>query len=312
MLTQQGTVMALAITGTRLVPPTGIGAEASVAQTALVMRDVSDEEVLDQMHSYFLANLTHEFQTPLSTLNASLELLMENAGDLSPDELRALLHPAQLSLLGLQNLVNNLLASSAIEAGRFILRPRATNLRQVIADSLQLVQPLFERRKQSFTLGEATTVAASPEIQADPARLTLALTNLLTNASKYSPDGATIDLAVREQNEWLRISVADRGPGVPPAAHTQLFNRFARLAAPESEQASTGLGLFVVKTTVEAHGGRVGIEDRPGGGTIFWMELPRSGNEVTHENPNRGGRPRPLRHTRFHGAPRRLRGRSRL
>lgn len=268
--------------------------------------------MLDQMHSYFLANLTHEFQTPLSTLNASLELLMENADALSPDELRALLRPAQLSLLGLQNLVNNLLVSSAIEAGRFTLRLRATNLHQVIADSLQLVQPLFERRQQIFTLGEATAVAASPEIEADPARLTLALTNLLTNASKYSPDGATIDLAVREQGEYLHIAVADRGPGVPATAQAQLFNRFVRLEEPQGEQASTGLGLFVVKSTVEAHGGRVGIEDRPGGGAIFWMEIPRRVNGVSHENSDRGGRSRPLRHTRFYNTPRRLRGRPRL
>ena len=93
----------------------------------------------------------------------------------SPDDLRALLQPAHLSLLGLQNLVNNLLASSAMEAGRFTLRLRATNLHQVITDSLQGVQPLFRRRVQVFSLGEATTVATSPEIQADPARLTLAL-----------------------------------------------------------------------------------------------------------------------------------------
>jgi signal transduction histidine kinase len=203
------------------------------------------------------------------------------------------------------------LASSAFDVGRFTLRLRPTNMQQVIDDSLQLVEPLFERRRQTFTLGEATTVAAHPEIQADPARLTLALVNLLTNASKYSPDGATIDLALSEQGEWLRIAVADRGPGVPLAAHSQLFNRFVRLDAPESEQASTGLGLFVVKATAEAHGGRVGIDDRPGGGAIFWLEIPRIAG-TTNENSSRRGRPRVIRHSGFHVTPRRLRGRSRL
>ena len=321
VLRRNGEVMALAITGTRLVPPTTWDTSASEMtaseiaprplQTALVVRDVSGEEVLDQVHSYFLANLTHEFQTPLSTLSASLELLLENAGQLSPEDLRQLLRPAQLSLLGLQNLVNNLLASSAIEVGRFALRVRPTNLHQIIADSLHLVQPLLDRRQQALTLGEAAEVAAYPEIHADPARLTLALVNLLTNASKYSPDGSTIDLAVTQQDNWLRVAVADRGPGIPRAAQTQLFNRFVRLDAPESEQASTGLGLFVVKTTVEAHGGRVGIDDRPGGGAVFWFEIPRIIQGEPHENPDRGGRSRPVRHPSFHAAPRRLRGRPR-
>ena len=313
---RNGEVMALAITGTLLVPPTTLNTEASQPQTALVVRDVSGEELLDQVHTYFLANLTHEFQTPLSTLNASLELLLENAGELSDEDLRQLLHPAQLSLLGLQNLVNNLLASSAIEVGRFALRLRPTNLHQIIIDSLHLVQPLFARRQQVFTLGEATAVAAYPEIQADAARLTLALVNLLTNASKYSPDGATIDMSVNQTDQWLRLAVADRGPGVTQADQSQLFSRFVRLDAPESDQASTGLGLFVVKTTVEAHGGRVGIEDRPGGGAIFWIEIPRSSHEgqleTNHENSDRRGRPLPIRHPGFHTTPRRLRGRPRL
>ncbi len=313
---RNGEVMALAITGTQLVPPATLTAEPGQPQTALVVRDVSGEELLDQVHTYFLANLTHEFQTPLSPLNASLELLLENAGELSADDLRQLLHPAQLSLLGLQNLVNNLLASSAIEEGRFTLRLRPTNLHQIIVDSLQLVQPLFARRQQIFTLGEATAVAAYPEIQADAARLTLALVNLLTNASKYSPDGATIDLAVNQTDQWLRIAVADRGPGVTQAGQSQLFNRFVRLDTPESDQVSTGLGLFVVKTTVEAHGGRVGIDERPGGGAIFWIEIPRLSQEgqpeTNHENPDRRGRPLPIRHPGIYTTPRRLRGRPRL
>jgi PAS domain S-box-containing protein len=317
VLHRNGGVMALAITGTRLTPPTVQSGSGNSLQIALVLRDVTGEEMLDQMHSYFLANLTHEFQTPLSTLRASLELLMENADDLSTDELRTLLRPAHLSLLGLQNLVNNLLASSAIEAGRFELRLRPSDLRQIISDSLQLVQPLFERRGQSCTPHEDSAILSHPQIQTDPARLTLAMVNLLTNASKYSPDGTIIDLSVTESkdaegNVVVRVAVADRGPGVPPEAQTQLFNRFARLDAPEGDQASTGLGLFVVKITVEAHGGRVGIEERAGGGSIFWFEIPRLAQEEIHENSDRGRRPRPIRHPSFYSSPRRLRGRSRI
>jgi signal transduction histidine kinase len=296
------------------------GAPAGSVPNALVVRDVTGEEALGQMHSYFLANLTHEFQTPLSTLSASIELLLDAAGDLSPGELRTLLKPAHLSVLGLQNLVNNLLTSSAIEAGQFTLRLRPTNLHQVIADALRLVQPLFERRRQSFALGEPSDFAGYAEIQADPARLTLALVNLLSNAAKYSPIGAAIDLSIdrtrgpepESGGDWLRIAVADRGPGVLPADRARLFHRFARLDAPEGDQQSTGIGLFVVKTTVEAHGGRLGVDDRPGGGAVFWFELPIVLSEEAHEDSGRRRRPSPLRRPGVHTAPRRLRGRTGL
>lgn len=311
VLHRDGHTIALAITGTQLAPLDAT-ASGGALETALVVRDVTGAEALDQIHAYFLANLTHEFQTPLSTLHASLELLQEHADELAPDELRALLQPAYLSLLGLQNLVNNLLASSAIEAGRFSVRLRPTNINQVIADALGLVQPLLDRRKQLLTLEEPSAFAGYPEIQADGTRLTLALVNLLTNASKYSPSGATIDLAIDVNPTRLRIGVADRGPGLSPEARSQLFNRFVRLHAPESEQRSTGLGLFVVKTTVEAHGGHVGIDDRPGGGTVFWIELPMRAAEELHEDSDRGRRPGPVRRPSIYASPRRLRGRSGL
>jgi PAS domain S-box-containing protein len=322
---RDGRLLTLAVTGAQLALPSGDGAVPGTGgQSALVVRDVTGEEALNQMHGYFLGNLTHEFQTPLSTLNASLELLLDAADELTPGDLRTLLKPAQLSLLGLQNLVNNLLASSAIESGHFSIRLRPTNLHQVIADALHMVQPLFERRGQSFALDETTAVTETPEIQADPARLTLVLVNLLTNAAKYSPSGTVIDMAVDVTADpagdraveplpaRLRIAVADRGPGLPPEARDQLFSRFARFAAPEGDQPTTGIGLFVVKTTVEAHGGRAGAEDRPGGGAIFWIEIPLRPREEPYEDPARRRRPSPLRRPGVHTTPRRLRGRTRL
>jgi len=121
-------------------------------------------------------------------------------------------------------------------------------------------------------------------------RLTQVLVNLLANASKYTPLGEAIDMTVAVQNgaengdgEVYRVMVADRGPGIPEAERVNLFRRFVRLESSQKGDAShhkadvhgTGIGLHVVKTTIEAHGGRVGIEDRPGGGTVFWFEIPR-------------------------------------
>lgn len=247
------------------------GANGQGNQTALVLRDISEEQLLRNLRSYFLANITHEFRTPLSTFNASIELLMNEAEDLSATEMRALLKPVHLSLLSLQTLIDNLLESSSIEAGRFVLRKRAVVLNQLIAHALQMVQPLLERRRQSISLLEP---AMLPTLNADGPRLTQVLINLLTNASKYSPIGESIDLVVEQADQSLRITIADRGPGVPSTELATLFQNFVRANHHAEDQYGVGLGLYVVKTTIEAHQGRVGVNARPGGGSLFWFELP--------------------------------------
>jgi len=272
VLTRSGKAVTLAITGAQLAPPNG-----KTAQVALVLRDVTHEEALRNLHSYFLANISHEFQTPLSTLNASIELLMDEAETYSLAEVRELLRPAHMSLLGLQNLINNLLQSGRIEAGRFLIRRAPTDLRRVIDDALRLVQPLLDRRQQPFAVVGpfgADTEHEWPEIQADAARLTQVVVNLLVNASKYSPTGSAVEVWIELSINRLRLAVADRGPGIPPDERLNLFRRFVRLDNEAGEQYGVGLGLHVVKTTIEAHGGQIGIDDRPGGGSIFWCELP--------------------------------------
>lgn len=270
--TRNGKAITLSITGARLAPP-----NEKTAQVALVLRDVTHEEALRNLRSYFLANISHEFKTPLSTLNASLELLLDPAEEYAVAEVREVLKPAHLSLLTLQNLIDNLLQSSSIEAGHFVLRKQNVALTHVVEDALRLVQPLFDRRRQQFTLcaDEGWLDPAAPHlVAADQGRLTQVLVNLLVNASKYSPLGGAIDLTVTSAADALRVAVADRGPGIPPQDRLNLFRRYVRLDIQDNEEYGIGLGLYVVKTTVEAHGGAVGIEDRPGGGSIFWFTLP--------------------------------------
>lgn len=270
--TRNGKAITLSITGARLAPP-----NEKTAQVALVLRDVTHEEALRNLRSYFLANISHEFKTPLSTLNASLELLLDPAEEYAVAEVREVLKPAHLSLLTLQNLIDNLLQSSSIEAGHFVLRKQNIALTHVVEDALRLVQPLFDRRRQPFTwcADEGWLDPVAPHlVEADQGRLTQVLVNLLVNASKYSPLGGAIDLTMTSAAGAIRVAVADRGPGIPPQDRLNLFRRYVRLDIQDNEEYGIGLGLYVVKTTVEAHGGAVGIEDRPGGGSVFWFTLP--------------------------------------
>jgi PAS domain S-box-containing protein len=260
----------LAVTGARL--PAAGGNEGG--ESAIVLRDITDEETGRNLHSYFLAHISHEFRTPLSGLIASIELLRDEIGYLSPAEVDELLNSIRLSASGMKALVDNLLESVNIEAGHFTIHRQPTNLNQVLADVIHMMQPLLDRRKQLLSLTEPFQL---PPVNADPTRLTQVMINLLSNASKYSPLEKTIDLSLRQQGDALHVAVADRGPGIPPAERDELFKRFVRLNARDSEQAGMGLGLSVVKAIVEQHGGQVGVDERPGGGSIFWFTLPLAG-----------------------------------
>lgn len=265
-LTRAGKSLVLAATGARMAPPGD-----DTVQVALVLRDVTEEHALRNLRSFFLANISHEFRTPLSTLSASLELLMEQADDLTADDIRELLRPTHLSLLSLQTLIDNLLESSRIEAGMFALRRQPVVLEAIIADALTIARPLLDRR------GQAVMVSAPDAplpVAADRGRLTQVMVNLLSNAAKYSPIGCPIDLGVEPREGVVRVSVGDRGAGIPAEQRANVFRRFVRLDDEGNEQQGMGLGLYLVKKIVEAHDGAVGVEDRPGGGAVFWFELP--------------------------------------
>ena len=261
-----GREVSLAVTAAPLNPP-GSGE----GQTAIVLRDVTEEEAVRGLRSYFLANISHEFKTPLSALTASIELLMDEADKFSSEDITALLASIHVSSLGLQTLVDNLLESTSIEAGRFSVRSRPTQLSLVIDDAVRIIRPLMDRRQQTLAVMPETKV---PVVEADPTRLTQVFVNLLSNASKYSPMGAGIEIRHLVAEGCLRVEIADRGPGIPLTERPALFRRFVRLEREDGAQYGIGLGLSVVKAIVEAHGGAVGVEGREGGGSVFWFTLP--------------------------------------
>lgn len=265
----------LSVTGARLLPP-----EGSDARIALVFRDVSEEEAIHRLLGHFLANVAHEFRTPLAAVAASAELLLDQAPDLSAAELGELLISLHMGVVRLQTLVDNLLESASIEAGHFRVSPRPSDLSEIIAEAIRVTQPLLDKRGQHLTV---ELPAAIPVVRADPRRTVQVLVNLLSNASKYGPDEAEIAIGATVSADWVKVTVADQGPGIPPEQRKDLFRRFVRppssldsWAPPGGKaQYGAGLGLSVVKAVVEAHGGQVGADDRQGGGSIFWLTLPR-------------------------------------
>jgi K+-sensing histidine kinase KdpD len=248
------------------------------------MKIQTDQSTFHHLHTYFLANISHEFRTPLTALSASLEILMNELENLSPADQRELLRSMHLSTASLQTLVNNLLESTSIEAGHFAIHRRPVVLNKVLAEAVHIVQPLLDRRAQYLVLTQPFQL---PPLLADPIRLAQVFINLLSNASKYSPLEQKIDLGIDVMGDRLLIAVADRGFGIPENEKADIFGYFTRLAVEDSDQYGAGLGLSVVKSIVEGHGGTISIDDRPGGGSIFWITLPLA--ELRSSDESAGG-----------------------
>lgn len=266
---KNGQTATLSVSRAELTPP-----EADNARLALVFRDVSEEEAHQRLISHFLANVTHEFRTPLTALGASVELLLDQAQNVTQQELRHMLSWLHLGILSLQTLVDNLLESASVEAGRFYVAPRPTDLGEIIAEATRLMQPLLEKYDQQLSVELPPDI---PVVNADSRRIVQVFINLLSNANKYGPENSEIIIEARRDNGWVRVSVADDGPGVPAEHFDDLFHRFAHFSSDsdtDKGKYGVGLGLWVVKAIVQAHGGEVGVEDYPQGGARFWFTLP--------------------------------------
>ncbi len=240
-------------------------------ERVVVLRDVSEEEAITQLRCNFLANVAHEFRTPLSGVIAATELLVENSANLTTEELTELANTIRLSISHMQTLVDNLLESAAMDAGCFRLRPRPMRLQEAIENAAMLMTPLLKRRDQSLIV---TSSEETITLWADLDRLVQAIVNLLMNASKFGPIGSPITLSVELRHNSVILAVSDYGPGLPADRFSELFNRFVTGDQPGGVQYGIGLGLSVVKTIVEAHGGQVGAENLSEGGARVWFTMP--------------------------------------
>jgi PAS domain S-box-containing protein len=269
---QEGKPATLAITGASLGPP-----ESGKGATVLVLRDVSSEESIRRLLGDFLANITHEFRTPLSALAASSELMLDQYPDLEPEELDSLLTNIHLGILNLQTLIDNLLEGASIETGRFKVFVQPTDLSSIIQEVVRTMQPLAEKYGVKIEINQPDYI---PPALADAQRTTQVLMNLVSNAIKWGASGESIEVSVLKSGDSVEVRISDRGPGIPMERQSSLFNPFSKPHAGVHPQQGTGLGLSVVKAIVDAHRGNVGMYDRQGGGAVFWFTLPAAKTET--------------------------------
>lgn len=248
---------------------TAIPAHGSPREHAYVVRDVTEEERAVRQREYLLASLSHEFRTPLAALRAGAEILRSAPRE---EDARELVRSMLVSTLRLEELVDNLLGSASLQAGRFQVRPRRMSLDDVIEEVLLVTAPVLAARSQRLEMrGEHP----APDVLGDPRRVSQVLVNLISNASRHAPSGRPIVVAVHGEGDFVRVDVVDEGPGISDDIRPDLFKPFAQGA--RAELGGVGLGLSIVQAIVERHGGTVGAHDAPGGGARFSFTLPRFG-----------------------------------
>jgi signal transduction histidine kinase len=241
-----------------------------------VMRDETELEAVRRARDSILANISHEFRTPLAAQQASIELLRDGLDGMPREQLEDLVNSLQRGTLRLTRLIDNLLESVRIESGQLSIRRQEVDLAQVVEDAEELVQGLLVQRRQSL---RSELPAALPLVHGDGPRLTQVIINLLANANKFGPEGGEIRVGGGVAAGEVSLWVEDEGPGVPDGGAGSIFERFYRSADQEPEPRGLGLGLWIVKSIVERHGGRVQSERTPEGRTRFTVLLPAGVNE---------------------------------
>ncbi|MFH1680851.1 MAG: ATP-binding protein [Candidatus Eisenbacteria bacterium] len=246
------------------------GAESGTAYQFQVIRDETETEANRRLRDSVLANISHEFRTPLSAQLASLELLRDQLPEHESDEVRELVLSIERCTLRLTGLVDNLLESTRIEAGEDSIRSQRVSLDEVIEEATALMAPLLQQRHQTL---EVDLPYPLPPIRGDAPRLVQVFVNLLANANKFAPPESVVRIGGEVLPGEVRLWVLDQGPGIPAGTIDSLFQRFTRSTEAEPAPAGMGLGLYIVRSIVGRHGGHVEAESA-GSGTRMTVMLP--------------------------------------
>ena len=272
-------VYSIARPAQRFVERLGIPVQDAAGRTVgwmIVLRDVTEERELQRMRADLTSMIVHDLRSPLSALYSGLLLLQEmipayNSEAMVQDTFAA----AERSCLRLINMVNSLLDISRLEAGRMKLDQRPTDLYKLVCSVLDGLAPLAQ--EQGIAL--ITEIPQDWQVLIDEEKINRVLTNLVDNALKFSPEKGHLQVIAEPapgEPGFVRCSVHDDGPGIPPEYREKIFDRFTQGPGVETKRRSTGtgLGLTFCKLVVEAHGGRIWVDSPGEHGSTFYFTLP--------------------------------------
>ena len=233
--------------------------------------DISEEQRLAKMQREFVSTVSHELRTPLTSITGALGLVSGGVLGELPEKARDMLEIARQNSQQLALLVNDLLDMEKLLAGKmeFNLQPRA--LVPLVELALRNNQGYAEQHQVQLRL----VSQVDAQVLVDDLRLEQVLNNLLSNAAKFSPSGAQVEVAIQLHEDWVRVSVQDHGSGIPPEFQDRVFEKFTQADGSNTRsKGGTGLGLAITCQLLERMGGRIAFHSQVGEGTTFYFELP--------------------------------------
>jgi len=239
-----------------------------VSGFVFLFRDATPEGEVDEMKNEFVSMASHEMRTPMTSIKGSLELLLGGyAGEL-PAEASELLGISLTAVDRLVRLINDLLDISKIESGKMELKLDRIDIGECIRKSMRSLRALAEALRVSIRSEQTDNL---PRVLGDRDRLEQVITNLLSNALKYTPPESEVSILACSEDKAVRVTVRDQGPGIPPDQLEKVFGRFCQLAGAKK---GSGLGLTICRALIEQHGGKIWVESELGRGARFQFELP--------------------------------------
>ncbi len=246
-------------------------AQAALAIERAILADAAQRAQLraetERMRASLLSSVSHDLRTPLAVITGATSSLLEGGATLDPATRDELARTAYEEAVRLNRLVSNLLDMTRLEAGALQPHREWQPLEEVVGAAVARAEAAAPDHPITVRLPDDL-----PPLAIDAALIEQVLLNLLDNAAKHSPAGTPVELSARRVGETVEVSVADRGPGLPPGAEERVFEKFYR-GAPDGGRGA-GLGLSICRGMIEAHGGRMWAEQRPGGGAVFRFTLP--------------------------------------
>ena len=224
--------------------------------------DISERKRSDQLKSDFVSTVSHELRTPLTAIRGALGLLAGPLAKNLPARVVPLLEIADRNAVRLTGLVNDLLDIDKIEAGRLRLELAPVDLNMLAVEAAEANRNFAVQRGIRIAVG---CPAEPVVVSADGSRLHQVITNLVSNAAKFSPQNGIVTITVERTSAVARVSVRDEGPGIPEEFNARIFGKFAQAASGDTKPVGgSGLGLSISKSIIEQHGGEIGFESRPG------------------------------------------------
>jgi len=272
-----GTITALRRNGRAFTPDdqellTMFASQASIAVTNANLYERTKE--LDRMKSEFVAVVSHEVRTPLTSIKGSLELLGDERFHVLPPPQKELLSICQANTERLINLINDILDFSKLESSKLSLNFESVEVGRIVPEAVDHIKNLAGMKGITIDIHMEGTAGV---IEADPMRVAQVITNLLGNAIKFSPENGKIEIWARGSEDEVSVAIKDYGKGISQRDLSRLFQRFAQLDSSTTRKAGgTGLGLVISKGIVEQHGGKIWVESVLGKGSTFSFSIPRT------------------------------------